>query len=427
MEPFLLLLRSEWCVIFMVRLSDIMFHLHRMREFVRSVSCLAILAFLTACSITAPTTQPTAASTALIEPTAVPPTTPAAEPTAAPVATAESTAVPTPAVTAEPTTLPAETPAAEPAGLVYVDQGKVFLRQGDELTELASVPEGVLGATLIDSETLLLVQEQGLVRLPITSGVPEPVLTFDRPAVWGTFLPTGTGQLLYAAAVSEPESVTEFGMGTRIGVYNLNRGDVRQILSEPAALELLGVTDEGILVMPRGQDPAFGTIEVRSLDDGTVIESLEVHGEGFAAISPDGRWAAISSRQIDAQGNGTDQLLLYDLTARPVTARTAPLPHGGAAAAGVWARDGSRFFFSYGPGNLYMLEGSYGLWALNPQDLSVAQVADVDVKDTRIDGISPAGVAVVRKTMTSDVFLVNTADGNIEPAIIPPSAIVAEK
>jgi hypothetical protein len=390
-----------------------MFQLNRARRFVRFLGSLLILTFLAACSTTMPATQPTQAPTTI------------AEPTAAPVATTEPTATSTAAATAEPTIPSTEPPAADSAGLVYVDQGRVFLRRDDDLTELASVPEGVLGAALIDSETLLLVQEQGLTRLRIASGVPEPVLTLDRPAVWGTFLPAGANQLLFVVAVDEPESVTEFGRGTRIGIYDRNRGDVRQVLSEPAALELLGVTDEGMLLMPRGQDPAFGAIEVRSLDDGALIESLEVPGEGFAAVSPDGRWAAVSSRLIDAQGNGTDQLLLYDLTARPVTARIVPFPQAGAAAAGIWAPDGSRFFFSYGPGNVYMLEGSYGLWALDPLDLSVAQVADVDVKDTRIDGISPEGVVVVRKTMTDDAFLVNTADGSVTPSVIPPSAIVA--
>lgn len=339
---------------------------------------------------------------------------------------------PAPAPTAAPASPPGATtaPAAQAFTPVYVDQGRLVARAGlDDLTQLASLPEGALGATLADQETLLLVREEGLDRVRLPDGAPEPVAPLDQPALWGAFVPAGPGQLLYAVAVSEPEDVSVFGRGTRIGSYDLATGEAHQILAAPEALELLGVTadGQGMLVLPRGQDPAFGTIQVRSLADGQVLESLPVEGEGFAAVSPDGRWAAVSSRRApDAQGNGAeDLLLLYDLTARPPTARAVPMPNPGAATGGLWAPDGSRFYFSYGPGNIYELQGSYGLWALDPQTLVVTQTADVDVKDTRLDGISPGGTIMVRSVMGAEASLVSTADGAVTPSVLPPSALMA--
>ncbi|NTU78521.1 MAG: hypothetical protein HGA45_03820 [Chloroflexales bacterium] len=320
-------------------------------------------------------------------------------------------------------------PAAEPSAPVYVDQGKLIARHGlDDLTQLASLPEGVLGAVLADQATLLLVRERSVERVRIPDGAPEPVAALDQPALWGAFVPAGPGRLLYAVAVSEPERVSPFGRGTRIGSYDLATGEARQILAAPEALELLGITadGQGMLVLPRGQDPAFGTIQIRSLADGQLIESLPVQGEGFAAVSPDGRWAAVSSRRIlDAQGNAADELLLYDLTARPPSVRVVALPNPGAATGGLWAPDGSRFYFGYGPGNIYALEGSYGLWALDPQTLAVTQAADVSVKDTRLDGISPSGTIMVRSVMGDEAALVSTASGGVTPSILPPSALMA--
>jgi hypothetical protein len=303
------------------------------------------------------------------------------------------------------------------------------MRSGlDDLAELGRVPEGALGAALVGEDTLLLVREAGIERVHLGGGASELMIAFDRPAVFGAFRPAGDGTLLYAVAVSEPESVTPFGMGTRIGSYDTRAGVAREILAAPQNLELLGVAADGahMLTLPRGQDPAFGVIQVRSLADGALVEELQTPGEGFAIVSPDGRWAAISSRRFDAgQEIATDELLLYDLTARPVSSRTVTLPKGGAAAGGAWAPDGSRFFLSYGPGNVYMLEGSYGLWGLDPVSLAVSQVADVDVKDTRIDGISAGGTLLIRSVMDDQATLIDTPSGAVTPTVIPPSALMA--
>jgi hypothetical protein len=369
--------------------------------------------------------QPTAAPPSAAPTEAAPPT--AAPATAAPATpTAEPTAAPTVAPTAEPAAA-TPTPAAPPA-VVFIDQGSAVARSGvDNLVRLATLPEGAIGGALLGADTLLVLTESRIERIRLTDGASEQVVSFDRPVIFGAFR-VYDGTVLYDVKVSEPENVTPFGTGTRIGVYDQATGAARQILAEPASLELLGLASgaDAILTLPRGQDPAFGVIQVRSLSDGTVRESLEVPGEGYAIVSPDGRWAAVSSRRYDeAEGGGVDELRLYDLSARPVTSRLVTLPQPGAASGGVWAADGSSFFFSYGPGNMYELSSSYGLWRLDPQSLEVSQVADVDVQNTRIDGISPGGFVLLRGLTTDAATLVDTVSGARSATVLPPSAFVA--
>jgi hypothetical protein len=309
---------------------------------------------------------------------------------------------------------------------LYLDEGLLIARSGiDDLAQLASVPPGALGTALVDQDTLLLVRERGIERVSLTDGAAEPVVELDEQAMYGSFRPTRDGQLIYAVVIDDPS--LPFGVGTRIGLYDPASGAATPILSEPAMLELLGTSADGaaMIVLPRGQDPSFGLFQLRALSDGQVLEELQVPGEGFAAVSPDGRWAAVSSRRVvDGQGAVADELLLYDLTARPLVAQPVALPQGGAASGGVWAPDGGRFYFGYGPGNIYMLEGSHGLWGLNPETLEAARVADVDVQNTRIDGISPGGTVLLRGLMSGDSFLVDAQSGVVTSTVIPPSAFV---
>jgi hypothetical protein len=370
--------------------------------------------------------QPTAAPPTAAPTEAAPPPTEGPATPAPATPTAEPTVAPPVAPTAAPTTAAPE-PAAPPA-VVYIDQGSVIARSGvDDLVQLATLPEGALGGALLGEDTLLVLTESGIERVQLADGATEQVMSFDRPVIFGAFR-VYDGTVLYDVKVSEPESVTPFGTGTRIGVYDRATGAARQILAEPSSLELLGPASgaDAILTLPRGQDPAFGEIQVRSLSDGAVRERLEVPGEGYAIVSPDGRWAAVSSRRYDGgEGAGVDELRLYDLTARPVTSRLVTLPQPGAATSGVWAANGSGFFFSYGPGNLYELSGSYGLWRLDPQTLEVSQVAGVDVQNTRIDGISPGGFVLLRGLTTGEAALVDTASGAWSATVVPPSAFVA--
>lgn len=387
---------------------------------IRALATGALLALsLAACAQSG--AQPMETPVASVAPTVAP-----ATPTLAAVASVAPTVAPvtpTPApVAAEPT--PAAT--ALPA-LVSIDQGRVVARSGiEELAELASVPAGALGAMLAGNDTLLVVTEGSIERVRLSDGATEQVATFDRPALFGVFRAHG-GRVFYDVKVSELESVTPFGVGTRIGSYDIATGLAQPILAEPSSLELLGVTSDGsLLTLPRGQDPGFGVIQLRSPSDGAILERLDVPGEGYALVSPDGRWAAVSSRRYEGdQGAGVDELRLYDLSVRPLTSRLVSLPQPGAANAGVWSADGSRFFFSYGPGNLYELSGSYGLWQLDRQTAEVRLVAEVEVQSTRIDGISPAGFVLLRSLTTDSAMLVDTTSGAQNPTIVSPSAFVA--
>lgn len=366
------------------------------------------------------------------------PTSPPAEaPTAAPIAPPAATEAPTATLTASPTALPTPTTApttaptsapATPESPVYVDGGAVIARTGlDDMAQLGSAPAGVHGAALLDDGALLVLRESGVERVSLPGGESQQVAALDRPAIYGSFRELRDGSVLYAAIVSEPESVAPFGMGTRIGVYDPASGAARQIVSAPQNLELLGVTGDGaaLLVLPRGQDPAFGIIQARSLSDGALVEELQVPGEGFARVSPDGRWAAASSRRVIDDQTSADELLLYDLTARPVTSQVVALPQGGAASGGVWAPDSSRFYFTYGAGNVSMLEGSYGLWGLDPATLEVAQVADVEVVGWQVAGISPGGSVLLRSETSDQAVLVGTPSGAVTPSVLPPSALLA--
>ena len=358
-------------------------------------------------------------------PTSAPQPTAQAAPTSAPAPTDQPKPTAMPAPTSAPA--PTEAPAAQPE-LYYVDQGNLMaVAPNSQPREVASLPGNVLDAALT-GDTLLVLREDGLAKIELPGGASSDVLTFDRPARAGSRLLLARGQVFYAAWADDPNAV--FG-NTIIGVYDPQSGQARDLTTAEGGAAPLGLTPDGqgLYVLPIGGDPSFVQLNVINLADGKPRAQLPVTGEGWPAVSPDGRYLITTARefsQADPNAEPASLLYLYDLTAPAPQAQAITPPEGPSAATNpFWSPDSRGFYFALGQGNIYELKNSRGLWVYDLASGQAAQLADVDVLNSFFTQISPAGAVLRRHTTSADSQLVDLASGAQLPIELPPSAVIA--
>lgn len=389
----------------------------RSRRSIEIAGAAVLLASLLAGCGSQPTT--TASPTSAPAPTSAPVPTEQPAPTSAPKPTEQ------PKPTAEP--MPTEQPAAQPE-LYYADQGKLMVvAPGGQPREVASLPGNVLDAALT-GDTLLVLREDGLAKIELPSGASGDVLTFARPARAGSRLLVARGQVFYAAWADTPDAV--FGK-TTLGVYDPQSGQARELTTAEGGAAPLGVTPDGqgLYVLPLGGDPSFVQLNVIGLSDGKPRAQLAVAGEGWPAVSPDGRYLITTARefsQADPNAEPASMLYLYDLTTPAPQAQPITPPEGPSAAINpFWSPDSRGFYFALGQGNIYELKNSRGLWVYDLASGHAAQLADVDVLNSFFTQISPAGAVLRRQTTGADSQLVDLASGAQLPIELPPSAVLA--
>lgn len=279
-------------------------------------------------------------------------------------------------------------PETSPPALIYVVENQVVEQiPGQDPRSVAELPkEGPTHAALQSGNSLLILREGGLQRVGLADGSSEMVSGFDSPVRFGDLiLASDEGQVLYSAVVDDPAA--DFGWRTTVGIYSLDDGSTRQVLSSPQNLRVLGLTPDGLglYLLPVGQDPDFGSLLLVELKDGEAIEELLVYGSLFAALSPDGQFVATLGPE--------STLNLYDLTASPPAPLTYALPEAPSYIAGIsWSPDSRSLYFLLNPGSPWDTpEKSHGLWRLDIASGDISQVAPVEEAPMHIRTLSPVG------------------------------------
>ncbi len=383
--------------------------------FTRLALTLFAAALLAACGFGAVAVPP---ATPL--PTAVPTDAPAPQPTAAPTSAPEPTAVPTAA------------PAANLNELTYVSQGGVYAlpAAGGQPRRLADAPADALAVTLA-GDALLVLRERSLERVPLSGGAARRVATLEGSIRFGVLVPAADGTTVFYAGRTDGNDARLFGE-TFVGRYSVGDGTATPLLTIGNGAEPLGLSASGteLLLLPRGQDPAFGGIQVVDLAGGTVVRTLTVEGEGNAALSPDGRYVITTVNIESAEGSAPPSggLRLYDLTSAKPEAFTPldPPRPAGVVRNVIWAPDGTGFYVAAGKGNIYELSESYGIWRYDLASGKPTQVSDANVVAySYIDGISPDGAMLLLRNPQGGAMLVSTADGYATPIELAAEARVA--
>ncbi len=251
-----------------------------------------------------------------------------------------------------PTLLPPPHTAApwEPPLLLYISGNELLEQrpgQAPRLLGTLASAGAVLAARRV-GDTVWVLRTDGLQRISGEGGAAEQVVRFPEEALFGSLVPF-EGGILYRATFSDPEA--EFGFRTTIGLCSTDAGQATTVLSSGENLDLLGVTPdgEGLYLLPRGQDPAYGSLRIVSRNDGTVLRELSVEGEGPAYLSPGGRYLVCPFQNA---------LRVYDLSADPPVRHVVTLPEApGYVASLVW-RDEHVAVLSLLSGDPYTLDAS---------------------------------------------------------------------
>jgi hypothetical protein len=393
------------------------------RYIARGIAPAAMLAVLLgACGAptqSAATPQPTTVATTVAT------TVPAA--TAVPAPTVVPTIVPTSAP--QPTAVP---PTAEPeaaSDLLYVDQGVLFSQpvSGGQPRQVAALPSTFLSAAVAGDAALVL-SEEGIEHIQLSDGASTRLVTFDTKAQGGSRLLSDDDYVFYAARFEDP--VAPFGK-TQVGYYSIADGSVKQLLTVDRAAEPLGLTaqKDGLYLLPRGQDPSFGIVQVVDLATGDIKAELPVMGEGQVALAPDGNFLATTARVYDADDGsalGDDLLYLYDMRAETPARHVIVPPQGPSAANNlVWSPDSSAVYFALGKGNLYEITASYGLWKLDVGSSQPVQISDANLLNSWVDWVSSdGGQAVVAHYQEVDPELLDLTTGALSPLAVPGTAML---
>lgn len=316
---------------------------------------------------------------------------------------------------------------APPPPLLYIHQDKLLQRTESEAPRLlADLPDAgaVLDARRLN-DVVLVLREQGLQRVRLADGSTD-LLRFNVPARSGALTPDGI-QAIYEVGVNDPQA--EFGMGTRIKLYQVGTGKVQAVLYVTQTVQVLGLTADGhgLYLLPRGQDPAIWGVLVAALESGAIEAELPIYGDLIASLAPNGRFIATTAPQ--------DILYLFDLASEPLKVHRVKFPNAPSHVRGlVWAPDGRLLYFSLLAGNFYDYDPDnpptfYGLWRLHVESGVLSQVAALAEAENQPVTISPDGqwllLRYVRKGMWTDtVTIVHLPSGASESFTLPVMAIV---
>jgi hypothetical protein len=305
-----------------------------------------------------------------------------------------------------------------------------------QVNEISPKPVGILTDlgeikdTLLADDTLYLIRENGIQRINLTNVSSDVVLRFDTSI--------SSGKLLWDANHSRIfyDGITSTARDSLIGYYDLDGNFVHPVLSykDPlVTLQLIGVTEDGqgLYCLPHGQDPDFGKILLLNIDQGTISRELSVRGYNYAVLAPDSRYLATSAQVIDASGQLTNMINIYDLPSLPLTSPkifklpilTSMIGNNGF----YWSPDGKRLYFM-------LIENkddpstsiSDGLWVLDVETGSTHKVADIPDLSMYTSGVNPDGLWIlVRSTTKDEAFLVNTQTEEVRSFSIPLEATLA--
>ena len=319
---------------------------------------------------------------------------------------------------------PTSTP-AEPPALLYLERLDLVEQQGEARTVLGALPE-TLGAVLSAArvgEALLVLHERGLQRFGL-DGQGETVQRFEAPARFGTVTTADDGRgALVTLAMDGPT-----GMASEIML--VREGAVQPVVALPRNARALGLTADGtgVLVLPVGQDPSYGSLWIVDAASGDTREELPIEGEGHVTLSPDGRFLLTTTQRFMGEGKPAQGgLNLYDLSQRPLTARTIELPQQPShARALLWSADGGALLVALAAGDPYAERATpLGLWRLDVAGAALSAVAGSEALALPPAALSPDGTWLLAHDPNQPgATLLSLATGDTTRVPIPAGALV---
>ncbi|HAF47922.1 MAG TPA: hypothetical protein DCL08_01620 [Anaerolineaceae bacterium] len=312
---------------------------------------------------------------------------------------------------------------------VALKEGVMMTQVGDRAPQAwEDTPDlGALEDVIVVDGSIYLLHEQGILWLQIEENQSEVMARFEAPLEWGDLFYTDRHpqQLYYSILRGDEDFV--------LGMLDLNTGSLHPIIYYDRYLQILGLTedDQGLYVMPVGQDPSFGNVFVIDLEGGEIAKDLPFQALLFVALAPDARQLIAFSTQF-VEGITHDYVLhLYDLPSLPLSApKIFPLPvdsshvgYGGLH----WTPDGEGVYFTLIEDFYEPSSESYGLWYLNVETGKTHQVGSpVPDSDYYTAGISPDGEWMLfQRSMSDEVLLFQLQTGETVTFAAPLGAIFA--
>lgn len=314
-----------------------------------------------------------------------------------------------------------------PPPLLLIQNDAILEQRGTGPAEqIASVPEmGQLAGAGSFGDVVLILGERGLYRVLLSDGSIQLLQQFSGPVRFGQILVSGESAIV-AATVDDADA--QFGFRTHIGLYDhivdsfsLMPGTPE--LEQYTSLQPLGSTanGNGIYVLPRGQDPAFGRVVVLATETGEILQDLPIVGEGSIVLSPDSRTIVTIDRAVDDPASFVAKF--YDLETQPLEPRSMLLPPELGDASALWSPD-SRALFLLGSRNVDP-PTTHPLWRLDVATGGSTQVVVLDQVEQLV-AISPDGLWLLVRSSSGNVGALVDLQSGISIAItVAPEAFVA--
>lgn len=287
-----------------------------------------------------------------------------------------------------PTPTPARAPRAllrnrTPPSFLYVNENRIIgQRPGEEAETLAILQElGEVKFALYREEAVYLLQEGGFQKADLRGATSQVLHTFEQPLLFGEIQATFGGELVFYSATLD-SSCGSAGFAGQVGVYDSRSDEHRLLVEEGLSLRLLGPSSDwrSLLALQVGCDPSFGDILLINLRTGTVDREITARGENITQLSPRARYyATLEYRPMDEGASVKENLVIYDLAARPLSRLSIELPEEGARIWDmVWSPDFRWLYFTLASEDANYTGAdilSYGIWRANPSNGAVSKVA----------------------------------------------------
>lgn len=323
--------------------------------------------------------------------------------------------------------------------LNYILDNTLYEESGNgSVTAIASLPRfGQILAACRVGDVLLVMSEKGIERLRLLDGRSERLHRFDQPAFFGDLTISPDGKRIYFdTVVDDPQA--EFNLGSQVGMYDLQTDRLTPLASLPYNSSLLGETADGsgVYLLYHGQDTSLVKIFLLSTRSGQTIRELEIQGDSFAALAPDGDTLAalnlvMPTDPTDPTQLAKSRLYVYQLAQVPTAPPhqldllDTPLHLSGSL---LWSADSRTIYVLLVTGNYWEDPTGFlpfGLWQLDATSGSLQQLSSVADAGISLESISADGQWLLLRG-ADQVFWVQAATGAQKAFDLPVNAFLVD-
>ncbi|MCG8349179.1 MAG: hypothetical protein MI924_15530 [Chloroflexales bacterium] len=314
--------------------------------------------------------------------------------------------------------------AETPPALLYLKDGGWYERvDGSTTRRISQHPVGtapasgtVIASTVVDDTLVVLYSLGRIEQIALTDGAELSAVGFAEPALSAqlTVLPDNA-RMIYTALIDDPNA--QFGQGTLIGIYDLASNMVQAFSPFDQSILLIGVSVDGnnLYLLPRGQDPAYGTVQVFGIASGQIEGEIEVRGYGAPHLAPNGQRLVT----VDEAGVAS----LYDLAAASPAPQQIPTPDpSGHVCQSDWSADSRSIYLTVCAGNLARMTGtlssSTGLWRFDVETAELTRIS-AGVQDQQPFVTSNGTQLLFWHSGTQEANLIDMAAGSIQSVSLP--------